>query len=112
MQLATETLGDVLVVDIREPRLDASCAVVFKDSVRATLSGHEGRVLLDLSQVEFVDSSGLGALVAVMKMLGGRRLELANPGEVVRKVLSLTRMDRVFVLHDSRADALSSRSAA
>ena len=59
-----------------------------------------------MARVEFLDSSGLGALVAVMKMLdGGRRLELANCGLIVRKVLTLTRMDSVFVLHDTLRDA-------
>lgn len=112
MDLATETHDNALIIDVQEPRLDASCTVAFKDAVRHAITDHDGRVLLDLESVVFLDSSGLGALVGVMKMLGGRRLEVVAPGEIVRKVLKLTRMDQVFVIHDTRQDALAARDAA
>ena len=80
--------------------------------MRAVLQGFGGRVLLDMERIEFLDSSGLGALVGVMKMLDrGRRLELAACGTVVRKVLTLTRMDSVFVLHATAAAALQPAEA-
>jgi anti-sigma B factor antagonist len=57
-------------------------------------------VVLDLGQVTFVDSSGLGAIVAVMKSMGdGRRLDLASLTPDVAKVFRLTRMDTVFLIH-------------
>ncbi len=58
------------------------------------------RVVLDLSSVGFLDSSGLGAVVAVMKALGPvRRLELSGLTPTVEKVFRLTRMDSVFIIH-------------
>ena len=60
--------------------------------------------MLDLSAVTFVDSSGLGAIVAAMKQVGApQRLELAGLTRNVAKVFALTRMDRVFTIHDSIA---------
>ncbi|UWQ21443.1 STAS domain-containing protein [Jannaschia sp. W003] len=112
MAIQWEVVGDVLVAEVEDARIDAAGAVAFKEALRDRVAGHGGRVLLDLHRVAFLDSSGLGALVAVMKMLGGRPLELAAPCAVIRKVLRLTRMDEVFVLHDSRADALAPRDAA
>lgn len=107
MTIDSEVRGDVLLLTLREPRIDAAGAVAFKEKVRGAIQGFEGRVLLDMERVEFLDSSGLGALVGVMKMLnGGRRLELAGCGTVVRRVLTLTRMDSVFVLHTSPAEAM------
>ncbi len=51
----------------------------------------DSRVILDLSSVKFIDSSGLGAIVAAMKQLGsGRRLDLAGLTPVVEKVFRLT----------------------
>ncbi|CUH33844.1 Putative anti-sigma factor antagonist [Jannaschia seosinensis] len=106
MNISCDTRGGLMILVVNEPRIDAAGAVDFKDRFRTLVAGFDGRVIIDMAQVEFLDSSGLGALVAVMKMLGGnRRLELARCGEVVRKVLTLTRMDRVFVLHDSLEDA-------
>ena len=74
----------------------------FKEEARRIIAEETGGIVLDLAEVEFLDSSGLGALVAAMKMLdGGRRLELANCGDVVRKVLRLTRMDSIFIVRDA-----------
>lgn len=68
------------------------------------------RVVLDMSRVGFLDSSGLGALVAVMKFLApARRLELACLQPNVEKVLKLTRMDTVFHIHETVAQAVSER---
>lgn len=112
MKIDVETVGDVKLLTATEPRLNAAGAVAFKDAVRAATAQHEGRVVLDMTQVEFLDSSGLGALVAVMKLLPSKRLELAGTGPIVRKVLALTKMDKVFVLHDDRMAALARRDAA
>ncbi|WP_308442988.1 MULTISPECIES: STAS domain-containing protein [Jannaschia] len=101
MQITQTMQGDVLALTLRETRLDATGALSFKEQMRSAVANHDGRVVLDMHEVQFMDSSGLGALVAGMKMLGeGRRLELARCDAIVLKVLALTRMDRVFVMHD------------
>ena len=70
------------------------------ERMREIAAGAPERVILDLSRVEFLDSSGLGAVIAVMKMLGpDRRLELAALGPAVERVVRLTRMDTVFTIH-------------
>ena len=105
MDIQSEMRGGAMILTVTEPRIDAAGAVAFKERVRAITAGYDGRVVIDMARVDFLDSSGLGALVAVMKLLGGgRRLELARCGDVVRKVLSLTRMDSVFLLHDTLGD--------
>ncbi len=75
-------------------------AIRFKDKMREIALQPSDRVVLDLSRVSFVDSSGLGAIVAVMKALApARRLELAGLTPNVAKVFRLTRMDSVFTIH-------------
>ena len=101
MNLFPDTIDDALVVRVNEDRIDAAVAIQFKDRMRELTSDREGRVILDLSQVGFVDSSGLGAIVAVMKFLAPRRrLELAALTPNVNRVFHLTRMDAVFPIHD------------
>ncbi|MEY4697217.1 MAG: hypothetical protein RIT14_1645 [Pseudomonadota bacterium] len=108
MDFAVTRAGDILVVRALERRLDAAGAILFKDRLRATLAQPSARVVLDLSAVEFLDSSGLGALVSVMKVLGPERpLELAALTPAVDRVLRLTRMDTVFPIHPGVADALA-----
>lgn len=100
MDLQLERRGGTLVVHVAEARIDAAVAIRFKDAMREIVAQPSERVLLDLSQVVFLDSSGLGAVVAVMKMLApDRPLELAGLAPTVEKVFRLTRMDRVFTIH-------------
>lgn len=101
MQLYPRPTPDGLIVRVAEPRIDAACAIAFKDAMQAVTQAQPGRrVVLDLAEVGFIDSSGLGAVVAVYKLLQPDRvLELARLGPAVERVFRLTRMDRVFALH-------------
>lgn len=104
MPLAGEERGGALVLRAAGPRLDASIAIAFKDAFRAALTPEAHEVVLDLSAVEFLDSSGLGALVAVLKLAGPeRRFALAGLTAPVRKVFALTRMDSVFEVRPATA---------
>ena len=79
MRLVAEQNGGILVVRAMEDRIDAACAIQFKDRMREITQDNSPRVVLDMSNVGFLDSSGLGAVVAVMKALGPvRRLELSG----------------------------------
>jgi anti-sigma B factor antagonist len=107
MKMNSETMGDMLVVRIEEPRIDAAGAIQFKERMREVTTDAAPRVVLDLSCVNFLDSSGLGAVVAVMKLLlPGRKLELAGLTPTVEKVFRLTRMDSVFKIHPAVPGAL------
>jgi anti-sigma B factor antagonist len=111
MNLTTTLRGDDLVIAVHEDRIDAAVAVQFKDAVRTAAEPARARVVLDLSQVRFLDSSGLGALVASMKALGpDRRLDLLAPTPPVQKVLRLTRMDSVFAIFPNEESAFGSGS--
>lgn len=100
MQLHARREDDLLVVEVGEERIDAACAIQFKDRMRELTVDAPARVMLDMAAVRFLDSSGLGAVVAVMKHLSpDRRLELAALTSTVEKVFRLTRMDTVFTIH-------------
>jgi anti-sigma B factor antagonist len=89
-----------------DDRIDAAAAVQFRDAMRSATEGGQPRVVLDLSRVTFVDSSGLGAIIAVMKHLGAERtLELAGLQPGVAKVFRLTRLDEIVKVHADSADA-------
>ncbi len=101
MQVSFGRAGEALVVSVQETRLDAAVALTFKDMIRDAMELSGTPVILDLSRVEFLDSSGLGAIVGVMKLLGpDRPLEVAALSGSVRKLFRLTRMDTVFRIHD------------
>ena len=109
MQLETETRDDAIIIRVIAERIDAAGAIDFKDSMAEACKDGPDRVILDLSTVSFLDSSGLGAVVAVMKLLGAKRkLELASLMPNVEKVFRLTRMDKIFTIYASADDAFSS----
>jgi anti-sigma B factor antagonist len=97
MELTRSEEDGMLIVAVQEQRIDAAVALAFKDRMRDVTDGGAQTVLLDLNHVQFIDSSGLGAIVAAMKNLGSeRRLVLAGLTPTVDKVFRLTRMDSVF----------------
>ncbi|MFB2533003.1 STAS domain-containing protein [Paracoccus sp. p4-l81] len=97
MDLRSEILDQTLTIRLDEPRLDAAIALQFKDSVRQMVAQAPERVVLDIASVHFLDSSGLGAIVAVMKAVGAnRQFLLAGVTPNVARVLRLTRMDTVL----------------
>lgn len=107
MRLETETVGQTLLIRVCEARIDAASAVQFKDAFRDAVADGPARVVLDLGQVDFLDSSGLGAVVAAMKLLAPeRRLDLAALNGMVDKVFRLTRMDTIFPIYPDVATAM------
>lgn len=107
------TTDDLMrIVSIKAPRIDAAVAIEFKDAMREKTDDGPDLIVLDLSRVEFIDSSGLGAIVASMKHLGGRRkLALAGLTPTVARVFELTRMDTVFKIFPTLDGALTELKA-
>lgn len=100
MNLTSEISGDMQIIRVLDDRIDAASAIQFKERMRDLVQTPFPRVMLDLSQVQFLDSSGLGAIVAVMKLLGtDRKLELAALTPTVDKVFRLTRMNMFLTIH-------------
>lgn len=97
MQLTTEKVGGTTLVRC-EGRLNMVAAPGLKTSLDRLVTEGGMRIVVDLSQIAFMDSSGLGALIAGLKrarQVGGD-LRIAGPTEQVRTVLSLTNLDRVL----------------
>lgn len=87
------------VLSISElPELNATNSAGLRDEIRAALQPSQTELELDLSATRFIDSSGLGALVALQKTMRARngQLRLLRPSPVVLQVLELTRLHRVL----------------
>ena len=102
MNLNKVIVGQDTILTVDANRIDAANAVYLKDAFAAATSGVAGRVIMDIGAVKFMDSSGLGAMVAAMKLLDARqKLELCNLQPAVEKVFNLTRMHTVFPIHEN-----------
>ncbi|WP_281646876.1 STAS domain-containing protein [Parendozoicomonas sp. Alg238-R29] len=103
--------ADKTVVEVDESRLDASLATPFRDYIFDLIGQGQKDLIVDLSKVDFMDSSGLGAIVAALKQVGGDgAIQLAGPQKSVHDLFDLTCMDKIFKIHGSVDDALSDSS--
>ena len=86
-----------------EGRLNMVTAGRLREIVATTVASGHPRVVVDLAKVDFMDSSGLGALISGLKTTrqAGGDLRIAAPTEQVRLVLQLTNMERVLSAYGS-----------
>lgn len=108
MQLDRSEAAQALVLTATG-RLNLTAAPRLKAGVDAAVADGHHRVVLDLSAVEFIDSSGLGAIVGGLKSArqAGGDLRITGATEQVRTVLGLTNLDRILRPYPTVEDALA-----
>lgn len=109
MDLKLEKAGDVVVVRPRG-NLDIQNSTDFKNTVKSTVSDGNIKIVIDLAYVNFIDSSGLGSLVACLRSTNqeGGSVKLAGLTSEVRIVIELTRLHHVFSIFHTVEDAVAS----
>lgn len=109
MDLVRSEPVDGAVVLAAAGRLNLTSAGHLRRTVDEAVGEGRARVVVDLGEVAFIDSSGLGALVGGLKAArqAGGDLRIAAAGEQVRTVLGLTNLDRVLRPYDTVEDALA-----
>ena len=108
MNILTEKHGGRTVLSLKEDRLDAHNSGELKDRILKILEEGGRDLVIDLDQVQFVDSSGLGALLSGYKnaSLRSSGFALAGLQPRVRSMFELTRLHRVFEIYPSLQEAV------
>lgn len=102
MALAARIQEGMTVVELSGPRLDAANADGFKNDLKEMIDAGQNRIVLDFDRIQFMDSSGLGAIVGCLKYMGADgTIEIARPSATIMKILKLTRMNKVFTIRDA-----------
>jgi anti-sigma B factor antagonist len=93
--------------------LESGNARGFKEELTAAVGESHRALIVDLSPVREIDSSGLGALVAVLKWVRrfGGSMRISGVSSPVREVIELTMLHRILPLHDTVEDAMSEEAA-
>jgi anti-sigma B factor antagonist len=91
MNLSTELIDGVCVVNVNEKRVDRQVSDEFKKDLEKLIDKGNYNIVMNLSNVEYMDSGGLGVIVASLKLLQGRGEIIAYGfNEVVSKILTLS----------------------
>lgn len=109
MNFELEDKSGQTIIYIREKRLDAHNAQILKEQLLNLLDSGKVRLVVELSDVRFVDSSGLGVLLSGFKNAASRQggLSLSGMQPQVKSMFELTRLHRVFTIHDTLQEALA-----
>ncbi|MCE9624683.1 MAG: STAS domain-containing protein [Deltaproteobacteria bacterium] len=107
MRVNAKEVGDICILEI-EGEVDAEHSAQLKKAIVKARDEFAKHFILDLSRVSFIDSTGLGVLISLMRHLNENsgRLKLAGLQDEVRSIFEITRLYKVFDLVPSAEDAL------
>ena len=102
--------GDVTILDLDGEVRIGDSSTALRSAIRNLVAGGNQKLLLNLKGVRYIDSSGIGELIANYTTVGrgGGQLKLLNLTEKVQDLLVITKLLTVFDVYDNEADALSS----
>ena len=110
MKANTRKVEGVNIIDLSGRITIGEGTVVLRDAVRNLLQRHEKNILLNLADVSYIDSSGIGELVSSFTTLSsqGGKLKLLRLTKKVHDLLSITKLLSVFEVFDDEAKAIQS----
>ena len=99
---------EAVILDMKGQITLGESLMDFRDTIREALAGDQKNILLNLADVTYIDSSGLGQLVGSYATVtnGGGRMKLLHLQKRVNDLLQVTKLLSVFEAHDSEAAAL------
>ena len=113
MQIDERTVGDVVVLDIKGRVQLGEGDEMLKDKVNSLLNQGRKKIVLNLAEVPYIDSAGLGEVVRTFTTVSrqGGSLKLLNLTKRITDLLAITKLLTVFDTYDSEQDAVQSFSA-
>jgi anti-sigma B factor antagonist len=112
LSLTSREVGSAQVVAVAG-EIDVYTSPRLRERLVTLVNGGATAIVVDLEQVDFIDSTGLGVLVGVLKRLRARggTMSVVCRQEGLLRVFRITGLDKVFAIHDTVADAAAGRTA-
>jgi len=110
VKLSTRQVGDVTVVDVAGRITLGEGSSALRDLLREMVGKNQKKILLNLGEVSYIDSSGIGELVSGFTTVtnSGGQLKLLNLNKRVKDLLQITKLYTVFDVHEDEAGAIRS----
>lgn len=112
LKLTTRQVGDVTVMDAVGKITLGDGSVAFRDTAKDLLANGHKKILVNLGEVNYIDSSGIGELVSAFTTVSNQdgQLKLLNLTKRVQDLLQITKLYTVFEVHEDEAQAIRSFS--
>ncbi len=109
MEITKKEVNSVAVLSLKG-RLDLASGAGLKDEIKALMDKENNLIHLNLADVDFINSSGLGVLVSIMKdiRLHKGRLTLSDLASYVQEIFEITQLSHIFEIFTSESEALTS----
>ena len=109
MEIIPQEQGNISVLHLKG-RLDLATGAELKTEIKNRFDQEKTQIHLNLTEVEFINSSGLGALVSVMKETRVKkgRLTLSNMATYVKEIFEITQLSHIFEIYETEAEAIAS----
>ena len=106
MDISVKTTDNCCVFNLKG-RLDLTSSAQLKDKVQQNLEEGHKNILLDMSQVDFINSSGLGTLVSTLKVVRTHagRIVLSSLAPYVQEIFEITQLSHIFEIFESESEA-------
>ena len=107
LKMLTETIEDVLIVELEGERLDGGNVDEFKKNIKPFIEG-TSKMVIDLKQIRFVDSSGLGSILSCLRQMNAKSgdLKICGISKSVRVLFELIRLHRIIDILNTREEAI------
>jgi anti-sigma B factor antagonist len=110
MKIETRTIGDIQILDCSGKITLGEGTMAVRNTVRDILKNNGKKIILNLADVNYIDSSGVGELVSTYTTVtnSGGQLKLLNLTKKIQELLAITKLLTVFAVFDNEQTALNS----
>ena len=110
MQIEERTVGDITILDLKGKMTLGEGDELLKDKVNSLMNQGRKKILMNLGDVPYIDSAGLGEIVRTYTTVSrqGGKLKLLNLTKRIQDLLAITKLLTVFETYDSEQEAIQS----
>ncbi len=110
MEIQQREQNDIVILALSGKIIGGPDATLFNDKLHDLIESGKNKVIADLSQVDWMNSSGLGILISALTTIrnSGGDLKIANGPEKIKNLLTITKLVNVFPIYDTIEDAIAS----
>lgn len=110
MEIQQREQNGIVVLELSGKIIGGPDATLFNDKLHDLIESGKNKVIADLSQVDWMNSSGLGILISALTTIrnSGGDLKIANAPEKIKNLLTITKLVNVFPIYDTIEEAIAS----